>query len=306
MTHRFSVLATFLLLAILHVCTAFRPPVGVFRLSLRDLALDVDGHNPGNRAVLVDEVDPLLWYFDPTGSIRDTRSGLYLGYEKTEVGAPLILTMKPVQWKIQQLERGFQIGLWENDLVFGALSLDIFPPDIGLTKQDKEESQEWILRPLDLDPTSFVPEGDYEIMMEGKPLGVETEQPFSPVLVLDHLTPFTIWRVENEGSSDTVSIKNLFTGFYLSYNLDELDEPLVVTADKSVFRLTKVDDDVQILTGSITRPPLAITKLPGSPTRVGLQEAEKGPDQKWTLRPMRRLYDSPRQYRLPFRRLRLW
>ncbi|KAF9164696.1 hypothetical protein DFQ26_001142 [Actinomortierella ambigua] len=239
----------------------------------------------------------------------DTRSGLYLGYEKKETGAPLILTREPVQWKIEPVKRGFQIGLEGSDLVFGALPRHIHPPEVGLTKQDKEESQAWRLQPLELDPTPYAPEGDFMLMHANfRFIGIIGREPSSLVYLLDRPSEFTIWTVRNEGPRDLVSIQNRETGLYLSYSSDKVDEPLTITRHKSMFRMLTIQNSiVQIITAHDDISARAVSELNrGNPPLAGLAVIHKNPNQIWRLRPVAGLDDSPRQYRLPFRRLRFW
>ncbi|KAF9165752.1 hypothetical protein DFQ26_009434 [Actinomortierella ambigua] len=274
MFHRLSVLATFLLLAILQVCTAFRPPAGYFKLSIQNLGLDVEGHHPGSPAILGLKDRSSVWEFDTHGRIIDTKSRLFLGYQRVEENAPLILTMEPVEWTFEPSGRGFKIHVPHSNLVFATLPYRMYPPKIGLTEEYEEFPQTWEFQSVEeLDPTPYVPEG-------------------------------------SEGPPDLVSIRNRETGLYLTYNPRNLDDRLLITPHKSVFRLLTIEPGVvQIITGLIGMPPRAVAEMrptrPGPPM-AGLTVIRKDPSQIWSLRPVLGLDDPPRQYRLPSSRLRFW
>ncbi|KAF9162994.1 hypothetical protein DFQ26_003055 [Actinomortierella ambigua] len=296
----------------LSVCTAFRPPAGYFKLSIENLGLDVEGHRPGSPAILGLKDRSLVWELDPHGRIIDTKSRLFLGYERVEVNAPLILTLEPVEWTFKPSGRGFKIYVPHSDLVFATLPSPMYPPKIGLTYGYEEIPQAWELEPAqELDSTPYVPEGYFELMLaNGRYLGVLDQEPSSPVFLLDHPSHSTIWELRSEGPPDLVSIRNRETGLYLTYNPRNLEDRLLITPHISVFRLLTIEPGVvQIVTGLIGMPPRAVAEMrptrPGPPM-AGLTEIRKDPSQIWSLRPILRLDDPPRQYRLPFRRLRFW
>ncbi|KAF9160022.1 hypothetical protein DFQ26_005971, partial [Actinomortierella ambigua] len=157
--------------------------------------------------------------------------------------------------------------------------------------------------------TRDVRDGTYLLILEDSlVLSLRDQEPGSPVYLLDKPRDPTIWEVKNDVSSGTLTIQSLKTGLYLSYNWDNIDEPLKITTEKSPFSLSKVYQKYEILAGKLLLPSLAITKLPptmpGSPPTVGLRRAHKSSEQTWRFVPYMRLDDSPRQYRYPFHRLR--
>ncbi|KAF9165397.1 hypothetical protein DFQ26_000203 [Actinomortierella ambigua] len=313
MTRRLSVLATFLLLAILQVCAAFRTPVGRFKLSIKDMYLDAEEPYHGTLVVLKPGTTSTIWDLAPDGAILHSESGYFLGYTEEEEYARLVMTRRPVKWRTETLEKGLQISAPDCELVVGMLPFRIDPPLVGLTMQDKEGSQTWKLeRPQELDATPFVPEGNFHFQLEnGHYLGVFIQQrPPSPVFLLDSPSPSTVWEVKNEGSKGLVSIRNLETDAYLSYYPDDPHNRLLIGFEKSLFRILTIEGGaVQIITGLVDAPPKAVAEMPRDrpgPPLAGLTEIRKDRNQLWKLLPVQDLDDAPRQYRLPFRRLRFW
>ncbi|KAF9164697.1 hypothetical protein DFQ26_001143 [Actinomortierella ambigua] len=311
MIHRLSVLATLLLSAILQVCTAFKPPTGAFRLSFRGMGLDVESHLPGSRAILDPKGRFAVWELTRRGAIIEAGSGLFLGYDSEDKDARLILTMEPIKWEVVPCEQGlFEIRVRDSDLVIGTL-----PLDLARIKQGKEGSLTWMLQPVphELNPTPDVPEGNFQLELNGLFLGVRWPESSQHVHLLRDQPRSTIWMLMEEDPPGTVSIQNLRTGLYLSYNPSRLDDPLQVTTSKSLFRLETIWRDymriIAVPDGATER---AVARLPPrapGPPMVGLVEISKDPTdpaQVWKPRFVRGLDDSPRQYRLPFHRLRFW
>ncbi|KAF9164744.1 hypothetical protein DFQ26_001090 [Actinomortierella ambigua] len=294
----------------LSVCAAFRPPVGRFKLSIKDMFLDVEDHHPGGLAVLKPGTTSTIWELGPDGSIMDVKSGLFLSYTEEEMMARLILTYKPVQWRTKILEKGLQITAPECELVVGMLPYLIHPPFVGLTKQDKEGSQAWTLqRVLELDPTPNAQDAAFQFLLDDKILGLLGPVSSGPVFLLRHPNPFTSWKLEGRGP-ETYFIQNYANDRYLSYDPRNLEEPLTISSEPSPFRILRIDRNFVQILADIPDTALALTKMasedPDDPSMVGLVDVHKVPDQKWMIRRMLELEDSPRQHRLPFRRLGFW
>ncbi|KAF9164704.1 hypothetical protein DFQ26_001150 [Actinomortierella ambigua] len=311
MIRRLSVLATFLLLATLQVCAAFMHPAGLYKLSCRGMSLYAEGDTPGSPVTINDVGRSTLWEITPHGYIIDTGSGLFLDYEKKDMNAALVVTSERVEWKIERLERGYEIRVQGTELVIGVLHHDPLLPTVALTRQDKEGSQTWDLVPLHLDPTPFVPDGDFMLKLRKLYLGVFGKGPSELVFLLDRPSKYTVWTVVSDGPSGSVSIQNRETKLYLSYDPGEPDKMLRTTFQKSFFCLRTIKGNVvHIIAELIDKSFRAVAKSPigigGQPPLVNLAQIGMDREQIWKLEPVQDLDNSPRQYPLPFRRLRSW
>ncbi|KAG0230891.1 hypothetical protein BGW42_000613 [Actinomortierella wolfii] len=305
MARLLSVFATFLIVAIVQVCSALEIPFGVYSLSAHGLYLAAGDHGDVF-------LDPELethggWMIVPDEDlyqIVNVKKGDYLYYNDHEEYSRLILTKNKVLWELDEINGEVIIRVPDSDLVIGMLPPRIFPPLVGLTLPGKGPHS-WKLKPIRPDAQlADIPDGDVEIVLHNDMFLAQFDM---AVRLFTERDDHSIWRIEDYGS--TISIKNRESGLYLSYDPESPNAPIRASRKPSYFVIEKDGSGTRILSAEeYDGERLALSQLPVRvyPPLVGLWRQLKDENQLWHIRNVDELDDDRQQYRLPYKRIRFW